>query len=109
MIIGYISLLSLLGALIRDYTPQENAGKMQGIRMIFYVLIPMFVGPAIGQALNESQGRTYIDPDTEQLANIPAPEIFLVAGILVLLMFIPLAFLTMRINKEKIKQEIKQE
>ena len=109
MIIGYISLLSLLGALVRDYTPLENAGKLQGIRMIFYVLIPMFVGPAIGQALNESQGRTYIDPDTEQLANIPAPEIFLVAGILVLLMFIPLAFLTMRINKEKIKQEIKQE
>ena len=100
MIIGYISLMSLLGALTRDYTPKENAGKMQGIRMIFYVLIPMFVGPAIGQALNESQGRTYIDPDTGYLANVPAPEIFLVAGLVALLVFIPLIFLTRKINSE---------
>ncbi len=105
MIIGYISLLSLLGALVRDYTPEENAGKLQGIRMIFYVLIPMFVGPAIGQALNESQGLTYTDPDTGYLANVPAPEIFLVAGLIALLVFIPLVFLTLKINKEKIKTE----
>lgn len=100
MIVGYISLLSLLGALTRDYTPEENAGKLQGIRMIFYILIPMFVGPAIGQALNKSQGTTYIDPDSLQVANIPAPEIFLVASIIALLMFIPLVFLTKKINKE---------
>ena len=100
MIIGYISLLSLFGALVRDYTSQENAGKLQGIRMIFYVLIPMFVGPAIGQALNESQGITYVDPDTGYLANVPAPEIFLVAGLVALLVFVPLYFLTRRINKE---------
>ncbi|MCR4874683.1 MAG: MFS transporter [Clostridia bacterium] len=103
MIIGYISLMSLLGALTRDYTPQENAGKMQGIRMIFYVLIPMFVGPAIGQALNESQGITYVDPDTGYLANVPAPEIFLVAGLVALLVFIPLVFLTRHINKNEAK------
>ena len=100
MIVGYISLLSLLGALTRDYTPEENAGKLQGIRMIFYILIPMFVGPAIGQALNKFQGTTYIDPDSLQVANIPAPEIFLVASIIALLMFIPLVFLTKKINKE---------
>ena len=101
MIIGYISMLSLLGALVRDYTPIENAGKLQGIRMIFYILIPMFVGPAIGQALNESQGLTYIDSDTGFLANIPAPEIFLIAGLVALLVFIPLFFLTREINKDK--------
>ncbi len=107
MIIGYISLMSLLGALVRDYTPQKDAGKMQGIRMIFYVLIPMFVGPAIGQALNASQGLTYTDPDTGYLANVPAPEIFLVAGLVALLVFIPLVFLTRKINKEK-KAEVKE-
>ena len=106
--------MSLLGALTRDYTPQENAGKMQGIRMIFYVLIPMFVGPAIGQALNESQGRTYIDQDTGALANVPAPEIFLVAGLVALLVFIPLIFLTRHINKQQatpapIQEEVKEE
>ena len=105
MIIGYISLLSLFGALVRDYTSQDNAGKLQGIRMIFYVLIPMFVGPAIGQALNESQGLTYVDPDTGYLANIPAPEIFLVAGIVALLVFIPLILLTRRINKQSVPSE----
>ena len=68
--------------------------------MIFYILIPMFIGPAIGQALNKFQGTTYIDPDSLQVANIPAPEIFLVASIIALLMFIPLVFLTKKINKE---------
>lgn len=109
MIIGYISLLSLFGALVRDYTAQDNAGKLQGIRMIFYVLIPMFVGPAIGQALNESQGLTYVDPDTGYLANVPAPEIFLVAGIVALLVFVPLVFLTLRINKNNQCQNQSQE
>ena len=61
----------------------------------------MFVGPAIGQALNASQGLTYTDPDTGYLANVPAPEIFLVAGLVALLVFIPLIFLTRKINKEK--------
>ena len=102
MIIGYISLLSLFGAIIRDYTPQENAGKMQGIRMISYVLVPMFVGPAIGQALNEAQGLTYVDPDTGYLANVPAREIFLVAGIIAILVIIPLVFLTRYINKKEV-------
>ncbi len=108
MIIGYISILSLLGALSRDYTPTENAGKLQGIRMIFYILIPMFVGPAIGQVLNESQGITYIDADTGLVSNIPAPEIFLVAGIIALLMFIPLIFLTRKINKELKNKKLKE-
>ena len=65
----------------------------------------MFVGPAIGQALNESQGLTYVDPDTGYLANIPAPEIFLVAGIVALLVFIPLILLTRRINKQSVPSE----
>ena len=101
MIIGHISLLTLLGALTRDYTPEENAGKLQGIRMIFYVLIPMFVGPAIGQALNTAQGITYVNPDTGFLENVPAPSIFLAAGLIALLVFVPLIFLTRRINSQK--------
>ncbi len=101
MIIGHISLLTLLGALTRDYTPEENAGKLQGIRMIFYVLIPMFVGPAIGQALNKAQGITYVNPDTGFLENVPAPSIFLAAGLIALLVFVPLIFLTRRINSQK--------
>lgn len=99
MIVGYISILSILGALIRDYTPEENAGKLQGVRIIFYVLIPMFIGPAIGQAINNRQNITYIDPDTLQLAKVPAPEIFIAAALVSLLMLIPLIFATKKISK----------
>ncbi len=43
MITGYILISALCGALIRDNTPQNDAGKLQGIRMIFSVLLPMLI------------------------------------------------------------------
>lgn len=92
MIYGYIMILALVGAMIRDRTPEEQAGKLQGVRLIFYVLLPMFIGPMIGQAINASSGMTYIDPDSGALTAVPSPEIFIVAAALTLLIFIPLFF-----------------
>ncbi|TGM78199.1 MFS transporter [Leptospira mtsangambouensis] len=93
LITGFVQVLALLGAQIRDYTPQENTGKLQGIRMIFFVLIPMYIGPMIGQTINERTNLTYIDPFNGATAHVPAPEIFLVGAIFCLLIFIPLSLL----------------
>ena len=90
MITGYIFVSALCGALVRDHTPQENAGKLQGVRMIFGVLIPMLVGPMIGNAINKSAGVTLPDlgsADTMTTAYIPAPGIFLAGALVTLLIF----------------------
>ena len=71
-------------------TPKENAGKLQGVRMIFGVLIPMLVGPMIGNAINKAAGVTLPDmgsADVMTTAYIPAPGIFLAGGVVMLLVF----------------------
>lgn len=103
MITGYVFVISLTGSLVRDYTPTGAAGKMQGVRMVFSVLIPMLVGPAIGNAINKAAGNLLENPGNDAMTTeyIPAPEIFLVAGLIMLLAFaiIPLLSKTVKAHK----------
>jgi MFS family permease len=107
MIAGYIFVSALCGALCRDYTPQGDAGKLQGARMIFSVLLPMLLGPMIGNAINRSVGATLpetvgaINPDLMTTKYIPAPEIFLAGAIVALLMFALIPVLVKLISKKK--------
>ena len=89
MICGNIFSSALNGSIMRDYTPDGAAGKMQGVRMIAGVLIPMLVGPAIGNAINKAQGIILENPGADAMTTefIPAPEIFLVGAISSLLIF----------------------
>jgi MFS family permease len=93
MICGNIFSSAINGSILRDYTPEGAAGKMQGIRMFASVLIPMIVGPAIGNAINIAQGITLEDVGVEAGVDavttefVPAPEIFLAGAIIALLAF----------------------
>ena len=90
MITGYIFISALCGAIVRDNTPENDAGKLQGVRMIFYVLIPMLVGPLIGNAINKARALPLPDmssADTMTTLYIPAPEIFLAGAMVSLLIF----------------------
>ncbi|XDD42185.1 MFS transporter [Leptospira sp. WS60.C2] len=93
LITGFVQVLALLGAQIRDFTPIENTGKLQGIRMIFFVLIPMFIGPMIGQKINETTNLTYIDTANGSVAHVPSPEIFITGALFCLLIFYPLTMI----------------
>lgn len=105
MITGYIFVSALCGAIVRDTTPENDAGKLQGVRMIFYVLIPMLVGPMIGNAINKARALPLPDlssADTMTTLYIPAPEIFLAGALVSLLMFALIPVLCkFRKNKEK--------
>ena len=90
MITGYIFVSALCGALTRDYTPEANAGKLQGVRMIFSVLIPMIFGPMIGNAITKAAAIPLPDlssADVMTTQYIPAPEIFLAGTIAAAVMF----------------------
>ena len=104
MIAGYILVSALCGALTRDHTPEKDAGKLQGVRMIFSVLIPMLIGPTIGNAINKAANIPLPDlgsADVMTTQYIPAPEIFLAAGIVALLMFAVIPFLTKAAKTKK--------
>ncbi len=48
MMIGYMTGMSVFGAMIREHIPENRAGQFQGIRIIGQVLIPGIIGPALG-------------------------------------------------------------
>ncbi len=88
MMSGYMLLTSALMAQVRDLTPIEKAGHFQGIRMVFTVMVPMIIGPAIGAWVIKGNAQTYVE--LGQTKTVPTPDIFLAAAIVLLLTAIPL-------------------
>lgn len=102
MITGYIFVSALCGALVRDYTPEKDAGKLQGVRMIFSVLLPMIFGPMLGNAINKAQALPLENAGADALTTqyISAPEIFLAGAITAVLLFAIIPFLVKLTEKK---------
>ena len=104
MITGYILVAALTGSTLRDYTPDGVAGKLQGVRMVFSVLIPMLVGPFIGNSINKAMNIPLSDTasaDVMTTSYVPAPEIFLAAAICSALMLALIPILSHFMSKNK--------
>jgi MFS family permease len=78
-------------AWLKDLLPEENRGKFLGIRMIFWIAIPMVLGPAIGSRLIQTWGI----PTTlnGEAGFIPVPIIFQVGSVITLLSLAPLLWI----------------
>ena len=87
MMSGYMLVTAILSGVIRDHTPAGKAGHFQGIRMIFGVLLPMILGPAIGAAVIRGSDSTYVDLGV--VKTVPTPSIFLAAAVVLLLILPP--------------------
>lgn len=89
MMSGYMLVTAALSGLIRDLTPEGKAGHFQGIRMIFGVLLPMILGPAIGAAVIRGSDSTYVELGVTK--TVPTPGIFLAAAVVLALIvpFVP--------------------
>ena len=102
-LIGYIVIMIQFGATVRDNIPQDKVGLFQGIRMIFLVMIPMIVGPTLGNIAAKNSDVTYMENGAEKV--LPTEAMFLYAAIISALIFIPmLAFL--KKDTEKALKEI---
>lgn len=78
-------------AWLKDLLPEESRGKFLGIRMIFWIAIPMVIGPWIGSTLIQNFGIPTIT--NEQAGFVPVPIIFQVGSVVALLSLIPLAYI----------------
>jgi MFS family permease len=78
-------------AWLKDMLPEQKRGKFLGIRMIFWVALPMVIGPWIGSTLIQSFGV----PTTfnGEAGFIPVPIIFQMGSAISLLALIPLYFI----------------
>ena len=103
IIAGYGLLMIILNATVRDFTPEDKVGLFQGVRMIFFVLIPMVIGPYIGNSVIESfaskhAAGTFIN-DFKEVVTVPVPEIFVTAAIMGVLIFVPLVFIKKSVRR----------
>ena len=97
MMCGYLGTGAMLGAMIRDRTPQKKAGMFQGLRIIGQVLIPGVIGPAIGAAILKNADTVVNSDGTTSF--IPNENIFLGALIAIVFTFAALVPLFKMIKK----------
>ena len=94
MMSGWMLTTAAIAASVRDYSPIDRVGMVQGLRMIAYVLIPMVLGPFIGAAVIRNADEYY--EDLGQLKQVPSPGIFVAAAVVVLFVVIPVQALRRR-------------
>lgn len=105
MMMGYLSSGACFAAIIRNYTPSEQVGLFQGVRMVAYVLIPMVIGPWIGSTI--IKGAEKILQDDGRLAEIPNSKIFLGAALITILIFLVFIILFKKLTKKTIQLKSK--
>ena len=103
---GYLICTAVLGAKVRDYTPINQAGLFQGVRMVFVVMIPMVTGPYIGSGVSNINRVEYFNEDYQMYELRPNNLIFLFTAIVLVLALIPIIFL---IRKEKADDQQNQQ
>ena len=81
-------------AWLKDLLPEQNRGKFLGIRMVFWIAIPMVLGPWIGSTLIQNFGIP--TSFNGEAGFIPVPIIFQVGSVIALLSLIPLVFIRSR-------------
>jgi MFS family permease len=78
-------------AWLKDLLPEQKRGKFLGIRMIFWVAIPMVIGPWLGSTLIQTFGAPTVF--NGEAGFVPAPIIFQAGSAISLLALIPLYFI----------------
>ena len=92
VVIGNALVNILFGATIKDFIPEGKAGLFQGVRMIFAVMLPMVIGPVIGDMACQKAAQTIINEVGAEVI-VPAKNMFLWAGVICVFALIPLYFL----------------
>ena len=97
MMAGYLTGMSVFGAMIRDNIPEGRSGQFQGVRIIGQVFIPGLIGPAVG---------AWVLRDATMIVNSDGTESFLPdrgiwkAALAVVVILAAVLVLTMRERKK---------
>jgi MFS family permease len=90
--IGYVLVLQTLTAWLKNLYPETQRGQFEGIRLIFFVCIPMVLGPAIGTPLVTGFGTSMVIGGNAQM--VPSGLLFRVSAFVMLLSIAPLVLAT---------------
>ena len=88
--VGYVVFLQTISVWAKELYPRENKGQFEGIRIIFFVLIPMIIAPLISNPIIKKSGE--ITNEYGLTEYLPTETLFLIAAGVSLITFIPLYF-----------------
>ena len=88
--VGYILFLQSITVWGKQLYPEDSRGQFEGIRILFFVLIPMVVAPLISNPIIKASGE-FVD-ENGFTAYLPTHTLLLVGAVLVLLTIIPIVF-----------------
>lgn len=98
-LLGWALFSIAINASVRDYMPEGKVGSFQGIRIIFFVLIPMIIGPTIGNIVCRFSKITYTN-DYNVVTSAPGNVMFWGAAVVAILTLIPV-FILRKNNKKQ--------
>lgn len=96
-LLGWALFSIAINASVRDFMPEGKVGVFQGIRIIFFVLIPMIVGPFIGNLVCRISSVTYTN-EYGVVTSAPGSVMFWAAAVVAVFILIPVLVLR---KKEK--------
>ena len=90
MMTGYLTGMSVFGAMIRDNIPENKAGQFQGVRIIGQVLIPGVIGPYIGALVLKNAEKVLNNDGTYSF--LPNKNIWVAAFVIAMILCVYLFF-----------------
>lgn len=85
-----LCLTATITATVRDLTPPDKTGLFQGVRMVFWVLIPMVIGPALTAIIQQfSEPSGSLDINGNPIYNY-TPYMFLIAAVISVFAVLPI-------------------
>ena len=97
---GYVLILQTTTAWAKNLYPEDSRGQFEGVRIVFFVLIPMVVGPSIATAVINRWGIPVTIDGEAGMA--PSAILFVLAAVISVLTLIP----TVMAEREKKKQTL---
>ena len=106
---GYVLITQSCMIWVKGLFPEKNKGQFEGLRVLFFTLIPMIIGTLIGNVIIKQTAQVQeIKDEFGNIVDVPQENMFLWAGIIVLVTIIPLYFATKAYNKRIKEKEINQ-
>jgi MFS family permease len=96
---GYLIQMQTLTVWTKKLYPETSRGQFEGVRIVFAVLIPMVLGPAIASPLIDRFGIPIVVDGKEGLA--PSRALFLAGAFFAIISLLPLLFA----NKDRRQRE----
>ncbi len=86
--LGYVLIFQTLTAWMKNLFPASRRGQFEGVKIVFFVLIPMLISPVISRYVINRHGVRMVIEGAEGM--VPNQLLLVAAGLFFLLDFIPL-------------------